>query len=364
MNLGKRFTPHPRTLGTAAILLVMAGLFVYFASTETPQGSAQAVLNGTPDRGAIQIFFTTPGDPASRTLRGGPDASLAEAIDHARTSVDVAVYHLDLWSIRDALLRAHRRGVQVRVILESEHMDEPEVRALSAAGVAVVGDDRPALMHHKFVVIDQYQVWTGSMNLTVGGAYYNRNNSLRIASRELAADFRGEFDEMFREQRFGALSIADTPFPTVLVQDVTVEVLFSPDDGVSRRLVELITAAEDSIEIMVYTLTAEPLAHAIAARAAEGVRVRAVWDASQVRASGSQYDALHSSGLEVRRLDAEGLMHHKVFIVDGTSVVTGSYNFTRSAEERNDENVLILHSPAIAAEYLLEFEELYAAALP
>ena len=57
-------------------------------------------------------------------------------------------------------------------------------------------------------------------------------------------------------------------------------------------------------------------------------------------------------------------MHHKVVIIDGASVWTGSYNFTRSAEEYNDEGVLIIHSPALAERYLAEFERVYAAAAP
>jgi phosphatidylserine/phosphatidylglycerophosphate/cardiolipin synthase-like enzyme len=54
-------------------------------------------------------------------------------------------------------------------------------------------------------------------------------------------------------------------------------------------------------------------------------------------------------------------MHHKVFIIDGQIVVTGSYNFSRSAEERNDENLLVIHNAAIASLYQDEFDKIYAA---
>jgi phosphatidylserine/phosphatidylglycerophosphate/cardiolipin synthase-like enzyme len=52
-------------------------------------------------------------------------------------------------------------------------------------------------------------------------------------------------------------------------------------------------------------------------------------------------------------------MHHKVLIIDGRTVVTGSYNFTANAERRNDENVLVIHNPQIAAQFLEEFHRLY-----
>jgi len=117
------------------------------------------------------VYFTAPQGPAANTLRGGPDAALAEAIDQAVLSVDVAAYSLDLWSIRDALLRAHRRGVSVRLVVESDNLDSDELIQIAEAGVPVLGDRREGLMHNKFVVIDRYEVWTGSMNFTVNGAY-------------------------------------------------------------------------------------------------------------------------------------------------------------------------------------------------
>ena len=120
------------------------------------------------EAGWYSVYFTAPQGPAANTLRGGPDAALAEAIDQAVLSVDVAAYSLDLWSIRDALLRAHRRGVSVRLVVESDNLDSDELIQIAEAGVPVLGDRREGLMHNKFVVIDRYEVWTGSMNLMAG----------------------------------------------------------------------------------------------------------------------------------------------------------------------------------------------------
>ena len=81
-----------------------------------------------------QVYFSAPDSPSASTLRGGPDAHLAGAIDQARISVDVAMDRLDLWSLKDALLDAHRRGVAVRVVMETESLDSEEVQDLQEAG--------------------------------------------------------------------------------------------------------------------------------------------------------------------------------------------------------------------------------------
>ena len=77
------------------------------------------------------IYFTDPDSPTARTYRGGPDAALADAIDQARLSVDVAVHDLNLWSVRNALIDAHQRGVSVRVVTESDNLDRTELQARS-----------------------------------------------------------------------------------------------------------------------------------------------------------------------------------------------------------------------------------------
>ena len=74
----------------------------------------------------------------------------------------------------------------------------------------------------------------------------------------------------------------------------------------------------------------------------------------------TEYDPFQQAGLDVR-LDGNlnGLMHHKVIIIDQKIVITGSYNFTAAAETTNDENVVIIFSPEVAAQYLQEFQRVY-----
>ena len=182
-----------------------------------------------------------------RGYRGGPDQHLAEAIASARLSVDVAVLDLDLWSLRDALIDAHRRGVAVRLVVDSDYLDGKEIQEIRDAGIPVLGDRREGLMHNKFAVIDRAEVWTGSMNYTVSEAYRNNNNLVRLSSPRLADDYTTEFEEMFVDDLFGPGSPANTPYPALSVDGTQVEVYFSPDDGVTQRMVELILSAEESV---------------------------------------------------------------------------------------------------------------------
>jgi phosphatidylserine/phosphatidylglycerophosphate/cardiolipin synthase-like enzyme len=306
------------------------------------------------------VYFTDPSGPSSKSLRGGPDKYLADAIDEARVSVDVAVLQLNLWSIRDALLAAHKRGVQVRVVTDSDYMDEKEIGQLSQAGISVLGDRREGLMHNKFAVIDRQDVWTGSMNFSVNEAYRNNNNLIRIRSAQLAENYTAEFKEMFVNDQFGPGSPANTPNPTLKIGETRLQSCFSPDDGCSAQLLKVIQNARQSIYFLAYSFTSDDLANAMIERLQQGVKIEGVMEGSQIESnSGSDYDRFRSAGLNVR-LDANpNQMHDKVMVIDSQIVVTGSFNYTYSAENYNDENMLVIYNPQIAELYLAEFERIF-----
>ncbi len=323
-------------------------------STTLPVATASA---GSSD--SIQVYFTTP----TNSNRGGIDERLAAAIDAARLTVDVAIYDLNLWSIRDALLAAHRRGVQVRVVAESDNLERAEFQELIQAGIPVLGDRREGLMHHKFVVIDGYEVWTGSMNFTIGSAYRGNNNLLQIQSTRLAENYTHEFEEMFVLDLFGDASVReDTPNPAVSLNGVQIENYFSPDDETEARIVELINQAQESVYFLTFSFTSNPIGAAVVLAHERGVEVAGVMETTQSDNSGSELELFREAGIDVRLDGIAGDMHHKVIIIDGEVVITGSYNFSRAASETNDENVLIIYSPALAELYLEELVRVMLAA--
>lgn len=308
----------------------------------------------------VDLYFTDPESPLASQETGGIDGPLVGAIDSARLTVDVAVYSLNLRSIRDALLRAHERGVQVRVVMESDNMDGSAPQALVEAGIPVLGDRRESLMHDKFVVIDRSEIWMGSMNFTYSGAYEDNNQLLVFRSKKMVENYTKEFEEMFVDDKFGDNVIPETPNPKVNIDGTVIQVYFSPDDGVASPVLDILNAAQESIYFLAFSFTADELGEAIRARAENGLTVAGVMEDQQVRSNiGTEYDLFKRAGLDVFIDGNEGQMHHKTMIVDERIVITGSYNFSRSAEERNDENLIVIYNEEIADFYMQEFQRVY-----
>ncbi len=325
-----------------------------------PQDSIQDVGNPASELSEwFAVYFSDPDDTNSQNQRGGPDSILAEAIIEARASIDVAIYDLNLWSIRDALIEAHRKGVVVRVVAESDNLDQDEIQELIEAGIPVLGDRHEAFMHNKFLVIDHYQVWTGSMNMTLNGAYHNNNNLVRLNSSKMAENYLVEFEEMFEEDLFGSASPNNTPNPIFKINNTTVEVYFSPEDNVQNQIVHLIDNAKESVYFMAFALTADPISDALFEAHQRGVNVAGVVETRQANNMGSDYQILFDLGLNIILDGNNKNMHHKVIIIDEKIVIMGSYNFSRAAEERNDENTLIFYNTEIAELYLEEFYKVF-----
>lgn len=323
------------------------------------------LTNPLPPTGWYSVYFTQPTNSKGSSLRGGPDQSLADAIRLARASVDVAVLQLDLWSIRDALLEAHRDGVKVRLVVESDYSDNPELQELVEAGIPVLGDRREGLMHNKFTIIDRQEVWTGSMNYTITDGYRNNNHLVRIHSPQLAQNYTVEFEEMFVDDSFGPGSPANTPNPIVTENGTRLESCFSPDDGCESKLVSLIEEAQQSIHFLAFSFTSDRLADALIERIEAGVEVSGVMEEAQAKSNnGTEFNRLQTAGAEVWLDGNPRNMHHKVLIIDEQIVMFGSYNFSFFAETYNDENLIIMHHPQIAAQFMKEFEKIYAQAKP
>jgi phosphatidylserine/phosphatidylglycerophosphate/cardiolipin synthase-like enzyme len=117
-----------------------------------------------------------PGDiwfpPADRA-----DLKLIDLLDSAQSEIKFAFFDIELESIAQALIRAHNRGVLVKVVTDNNYLGSGnQVNALEAAGIEVKHDGDSGLMHNKFAVIDNTTVWMGSYNATENGTFYNNCN--------------------------------------------------------------------------------------------------------------------------------------------------------------------------------------------
>ncbi len=351
-----------KRLGFKEFLLALFLMIVVWAATDLlgfDLPSRDRIAEPEPT-GAVQVMFTNPHSPdVDLSRRGGLDADLVDAIDRAQQRVDVAAFDFDLASVADALVRADRRGVAVRLVTDSDYETEFGPTTLRNAQIPVVTDDRTAFMHNKFVVIDEEEVWTGSWNLTENGTYANNNNVVIVDSAKLAESYTVEFEEMFEDGAFGASSPDYVPHPLVDLNGILIETYFEAEGNVRERIIELIDGAEESVRFLALIFTDDGIARAIIRSHRAGLTVSGVIEARNGNAGGSVFEPLRGAGVDVLEDGNPYIMHHKVVLIDEEIVITGSYNFTANAADNNDENVLILHSPEIAERYLEEFERVY-----
>lgn len=131
-------------------------------------------------------------------------------------------------------------------------------------------------------------------------------------------------------------------------------VYFSPHGGCTEAVVSAVDQARTSLHVQAYSFSARPIIKALSAARARGVAVAVILDQSQRRFSGLA--ALLADGVPAWLDAAHQIAHNKVMIIDGETVITGSFNFTRSAEEHNAENLLVVHNNALAARYETNFQ--------
>ena len=305
--------------------------------------------------GTIEVFFA----PANPNRPWELDDHLIDLIENAEESVLCAFYELELEAAAEALVAAHKRGRRVCIVSDTDYEKREAVQACLRAGVPVLFDERNAIMHNKFCVADGQRVWTGSTNVTRNGMYRNNNNALLLRSPELAENYTNEFAEMFERRQFGARSPRNTVHPAVSVGGITVECFFAPEDDVQEAIVRDIVRAKEHIDFMAFSFTSKEIAQAMAERVAAGVRVRGIFEGRQAGSQYSKDEFLAAKGAEIKMDRNKYNMHNKVIILDGSKVITGSYNFSKNANTRNDENALIIHDPEIAGRYTAEFESLF-----
>ncbi|MEM9069058.1 MAG: phospholipase D-like domain-containing protein [Myxococcota bacterium] len=137
------------------------------------------------------------------------------------------------------------------------------------------------------------------------------------------------------------------------------EVLFSPGDACRSRITALLRQAKTSADICVFTITDNRLAEPILHAHRRGVRVRIVTDNDKSYDAGSDVAKLAEAGVPVRVDQSDHHMHHKYAVFDGDTVLTGSYNWTRSAAEYNRENVVVCTDPRIVKPFADRFQVLW-----
>jgi phosphatidylserine/phosphatidylglycerophosphate/cardiolipin synthase-like enzyme len=190
-------------------------------------------------------------------------------------------------------------------------------------------------MHNKFCIINKSMVWTGSWNPT---RTYRANNAVIIHSPALSQNYLDEYAELPGGRRH-------IIHPKVAYNNIIIENYFCPEDRCKEHVLDQLNSAKQEIVFMLADLTDQDIINQLKRT---DIRVEGIIDKSEK-------DALKSLPFALN-----GSIHHKVFIVDKNTVITGSYNPTRNGNEYNDENILIIHDYATAKKFLDEYLTLSA----
>jgi phosphatidylserine/phosphatidylglycerophosphate/cardiolipin synthase-like enzyme len=268
-------------------------------------------------------------------------------IKNSQNTIHCAFYDLDLDNI-SALLGEKSKTADVRLVIDNGNKNNIITQG-------IVYDTNSQLMHNKFCILDNSVVLTGSMNPTYNDAYRNNNNLVVIKSKNLANNYELEFNELWNYNFGKGHKNID---PVVYLNNKKYINLFCPEDQCKDNVIRTLNSAEESIYFMIFSFTDADVANVLAAKKDLGLDVKGIVEAKRVTMQYEQYNNLIEKGVFVIKDDNKYTLHHKVFIVDNQTVITGSYNPTNAANEKNDENILIINDRDIAKLYLEEFNNM------
>ncbi|MFH1648996.1 MAG: phospholipase D-like domain-containing protein [Candidatus Woesearchaeota archaeon] len=224
-------------------------------------------------------------------------------------------------------------------------LDEPVLSlSFSNSGTSIIVDEDnpsgkwpvihwPGLMHHKFCTNGTH-VLTGTTNPTDNGLNSNRNLVLVFDDPYLAKDYKDEFDAISSGAK------GNTKYPVILHNNATLQVFFCPRDNCEENVIKILQSANHSIRFTQFSFTSKAIGNALIEEHNSGINITGIFDPRI--SSYSQYSRLKDAGLNVSIYRGKGKLHAKVFIVDDSILITGSFNPTASGDHRNRENVVVL----------------------
>lgn len=137
------------------------------------------------------------------------------------------------------------------------------------------------------------------------------------------------------------------------------QVYFSPNGGCQNAIIQEINKAEKTIDIAMYYFTSREIAQELVKKKNNGIKIRIVLDKSQETQTYSKSRYLTKNGFEIRYHMGNGLMHNKFAIIDEKTLITGSFNWTSTAEQKNEENLLVISDNNLTKKYQEQFEYLW-----
>ncbi len=355
--------------------------------------AARSVDNG------VQVHFLAQDEQHPETVVQW----LVAFIRGTQRTLDIAVYDFRLSDplkavVVAALAECAARGVAIRIAYDADKPEQPLAYGMDPApagtGYFVQSLGYPfrriggfKLMHHKYLVRDagtaDGAVWTGSTNLSDASWSWQENNIVELASPELATFYSRDFEEIWDDGNYESSGSFDTSWVELSYRGEPLKALalFAPGrgDAIDREVAEVVRRANERVRICSMLLNSSALLSSLQDLLHAGVvSVSGIYDQTQMEDVLHQWQSVphnHWKIGAIREIVADAglvgkhstpyrpdgrhdFMHDKVLVVDDI-VITGSYNFSHSAEQ-NAENILILHNRALADEYSAYIDHLMA----
>lgn len=379
--------------GLSPASVIYAEAFSVFNS-DTAFSSTGVYATQSNSSGKINVYFNSPVNhevatgKLAQNIGNAMEDTLIAYINKAKKTIDFCIYNINnggISNVSEALNNAHDRGVRIRFITDesTNHSGTDDLKS----EIPVL--ERPevrngGIMHNKFAVIDanavdpnQPWIWTGSTNISFGQINNDANNSIFIQDQTLAKAYQIEFEEMWGSSgnqpnpsnaKFGDAKTDNTPH-RFIINEYWIESYFSPSDNTNQKIIDALNTADNDLNIETMLMTRSDLALAIWDAQKRGATVQVITNDERDN-SESVNDILSDnlpSGNFVFDDAVSGIMHNKVAIVDANfatsdpQIITGSHNWSNSANDKNDENTLIIHSAEIANIFFQQFAERYKA---
>ncbi len=334
---------------------VLAGLFllgIFFLSSLFSLSSFSSLL-GNPlnsseprsepvylvqDQGEVRVHFCPIEDC---------EKILLDSLNSAQQYLHCAFYDIGLSSVQEKLLK-QKDKIEVLILTDDHYLKKFNYSFVKS-------DSSFGLMHNKFCVIDGERILTGSMNPTEGDAHQNYNNLLLITSPRLAQIYEQKFLQLWEKQA----KKSSLENQGIILGNTSLQVYFCPEDHCAEEVIEEIKQAKISVHFMVFSFTHSSIAQELLLHKLSQIEVKGIMDKQQAGGEYSVYPLLQYQGVPVLLENHKGLLHHKVFIIDGETIITGSFNPTKSGNERNAENMLIIRDQNIAKQFVTEFNRLW-----
>ncbi len=330
----------------------------------------------------VEVYFA-PYDNPERVVMAEIDKVIQAQLDdpNGRHTIHASVFNINDKRIADKLIEAHQAGVEVK-LLSAAHQMTPEkhyqeqYQRLQKAGVEVIGVVNPEKFgsnHTKFAVFDGKVVTTGSYNWETRSAEDNSENMMVIRSPEVASVYEDMFSDIG-----GGLRTERPVDPTSKIN-----VFYSQQHDVPKLIYDELEKAQDNITISMFTLRSlkfqdgnqqKDVLDALVKAQERGVKVTVLLE-ENIADAGEYYgrttdndltdEFLASKGIETVKIHTNynnnkyAAMHHKFAVIDGTTTLTGAYNWY-SGSQVSDDDLVLVRDKGVAQQYLGEVTNLRA----